>query len=60
LNFEEVFCEMTVPEGEVYSGFRSNEKPVSGVHPIFMGFLSLSILIRAKTAVNATNRIKVL
>jgi len=34
-----------------YSGFRSNEKSVLNFRPISIGFLSLPILIRAKTAV---------
>jgi len=38
----------------IYSGFRSNEKSVLNFRPISIGFLSLPILIRAKTAVSCT------
>jgi len=46
-------CSMSVarPSGRAYSGFRSNEKSVLNFRPISIGFLSLPILIRAKTAV---------
>src|SRR5262249_10833262 len=38
-----------------YSGFRSNEKTISKFCPIFIGVLSFSIPIRAKTTVKATS-----
>jgi len=43
-----------------YSGFRSNEKSVLNFRPISIGFLSLPILIRAKTAVMSLRSIPLL